>query len=89
METPGGNLSEIMRHINGAYTTYFSFKRNRSDHLMQGRYKAILIEADAYAKELSRYIHQEASKFRKNRRSWPSIGKIKGSDYLLASAFDK
>ena len=24
---------------------------------MQGRYKAILIEADAYAKELSRYIH--------------------------------
>ncbi len=57
METPGGNLSEIMRHINGAYTTYFNFKRNRSGHLMQGRYKAILIEGDAYAKELSRYIH--------------------------------
>ncbi|MFH0812635.1 MAG: transposase [Pseudomonadota bacterium] len=57
METPAGNLSEIMRHINGAYTTYFNFKRKRSGHLLQGRYKAILIEADEYAKELSRYIH--------------------------------
>lgn len=57
METPRGNLSEIMRHINGAYTTYFNFKRERSGHLLQGRYKAILIEADEYAKELSRYIH--------------------------------
>jgi hypothetical protein len=57
METPRGNLSEIMRHINGAYTTYFNFKRDRSGHLLQGRYKAILIEADEYAKELSRYIH--------------------------------
>lgn len=24
METPAGNLSQIMQHINGAYTTYFS-----------------------------------------------------------------
>ena len=29
----------------------------RSGHLFQGRFKAILIEADAYAAELSRYIH--------------------------------
>jgi len=46
-----------MRHINGAYTTYFNVKRSRSGHLFQGRYKAILVDADAYAKELSRYIH--------------------------------
>ncbi|MEA3508577.1 MAG: hypothetical protein U9R40_06640, partial [Synergistota bacterium] len=32
-------------------------KRKRAGHLLQGRYKAILIEADAYAAELSRYIH--------------------------------
>jgi len=57
METPSGNLSQIMRHINGAYTTYFNLKRNRAGHLFQGRYRAILIEADEYAKELSRYIH--------------------------------
>jgi REP element-mobilizing transposase RayT len=57
LETPSGNLSQIMRHINGAYTTYFNIKRKRAGHLLQGRYKAILVEADEYAQELSRYIH--------------------------------
>lgn len=57
LETPAGNLSQIMRHINGAYTTYFNVKRKRAGHLFQGRYKAILVEADSYALELSRYIH--------------------------------
>lgn len=57
LETPLGNLSQIMRHINGAYTTYFNVKRKRAGHLFQGRYKAILVDADEYAKELSSYIH--------------------------------
>ncbi len=30
-----------MRHINGAYTTYFNAIRKRSGHLFQGRYKTI------------------------------------------------
>lgn len=62
METPSGNLPQIMRHINGAYTTYFNRRRNRAGHLFQGRYKAILVEKDAYAKELSRYIHRNPVK---------------------------
>jgi REP element-mobilizing transposase RayT len=57
IETPAGNLSQIMHHVNGAYTTYFNTKQSRAGHLFQGRYKAILIDADEYAKELSRYIH--------------------------------
>ncbi len=57
LETPACNLSQIMQHINGAYTTYFNVKRKRSGHLFQGRFKAILVEADEYATELSRYIH--------------------------------
>jgi len=57
METPDGNLSEIMRHINGAYTNYYNVKRVRSGHLFQGRYRALLVEVDEYAEELSRYIH--------------------------------
>ena len=57
LETPDGNLSEIMRHINGAYTTYYNVKRGRSGHLLQGRYRAVLVEADEYAEELSHYIH--------------------------------
>jgi putative transposase len=57
LQMPSGNLPQIMRHINGAYTTYFNVKRDRSGHLFQGRYKAILVDIDEYAKELSRYIH--------------------------------
>lgn len=57
LQTPLANLSEIMRYINGSYTTYFNIKRKRCGHLFQGRYKAILVEKDAYALELSRYIH--------------------------------
>jgi hypothetical protein len=36
---------------------YFNTKRKRAGHLLQGRYKAILVNANEYAKELSRYIH--------------------------------
>ncbi|MDA8429049.1 MAG: transposase [Geobacteraceae bacterium] len=57
LETPAANLSQIMQQINSAYTTYFNVKRKRAGHLFQGRYKAILVEADEYATELSRYIH--------------------------------
>jgi REP element-mobilizing transposase RayT len=57
LETPSANLSQIMRHINGAYTTYFNIKHKRAGHLFQGRFRAILVDKDAYAKELSRYIH--------------------------------
>ena len=42
LETHSGNLPQIMRHINGAYTTYFNAKRAMSGHLFQGRYRAIL-----------------------------------------------
>lgn len=57
LETPEGNLSQIMHHINTAYTTYFNKRHQRSGHLFQGRYKAILVDKDAYGVELSRYIH--------------------------------
>jgi len=57
LETPRGNLESILHHINTAYTNYFNAKKRRSGHLFQGRYRAILVEKDLYALELSRYIH--------------------------------
>jgi hypothetical protein len=57
IETPLSNLSQILHHINGAYTTYVNVKRGRCGHLFHGRYKAILVEKDAYCQELSGYIH--------------------------------
>ena len=57
METPQANLSQAIKWINVSYAVYFNCKRNRVGHLFQGRYKAILVDADAYLKHLSRYIH--------------------------------
>jgi REP element-mobilizing transposase RayT len=55
--TPEGNLSEFMQHFNLSYTAAFNRKHRRTGHLYQGRYKALLIDADNYLLEVSRYIH--------------------------------
>ena len=57
LETPQANLSAVVHYINGSYTSYFNNKHDRCGHLFQGRYKAILVDKDTYAVELSRYIH--------------------------------
>jgi hypothetical protein len=57
LETPRANLSQVMHHINGSYITYYNVKRRYARHLFQGRYHGIVVEADAYALQLSRYIH--------------------------------
>ena len=57
IETPHPNLSQAIKWINVSYAVYFNRKRRRSGHLFQGRFKAVLIDADEYLKHLSRYIH--------------------------------
>ena len=57
METPEGNMSRVMHFINASYTSHINRKHQRSGHLFQGRYKAILVDKDNYLLELSRYIH--------------------------------
>ena len=57
LETPKANLSDLMRHFNISYTAYFNRRHRRVGHLYQGRFKAIVVEADSYLLELSRYVH--------------------------------
>jgi len=54
VETPEANLSLVMQWINVSYATYFNRKRDRYGHQFQGRFKAILIDADEYLKHSSR-----------------------------------
>jgi REP element-mobilizing transposase RayT len=56
VETPDGNLSKGMRQLNGVYTQASNRRHQRTGHLFQGRYKAILVDADAYLLELTRYV---------------------------------
>jgi hypothetical protein len=58
METPRANLGRIMRHINGIYTQRHNRLQRTDGPLFRGRYKAILVDADAYLLQLTRYIHR-------------------------------
>ncbi len=56
IETPEPNLVVGMRRINGVYTQAFNRRHRRVGHLLQGRYKAIVVDKNAYLQELCRYI---------------------------------
>ncbi|MCX6339408.1 MAG: transposase [Candidatus Aureabacteria bacterium] len=65
LNTPLANLSRFMQRFNTSYTVYFNRRHRRSGHLFQGRYKAILVDADAYLLELSRYLHLNPVRLKK------------------------
>ncbi len=58
LETLHANLGRIMRHINGVYTQRYNWLKKTDGSLFRGRYKAILVDIDAYLLQLSRYIHR-------------------------------
>lgn len=56
IETPDSNLSRGMRQLNGLYTQTFNRLHGRVGHVLQGRFKGILVDKDNYLLELCRYI---------------------------------
>ena len=50
-------LSRIMQNLCFRYTQWMNRRRDRVGHLFQGRYKAVLVDADSYLLELVRHIH--------------------------------
>lgn len=56
VETLDGNLSTVMRDLNGNYSQWFNARHRRVGHLFQGRYKAFVIEKEAYLLIVARYI---------------------------------
>lgn len=78
VETPRGNLSQVMHYINSSYPTYINAKRKRAGHLYQGRYDSVLIEQDRYLLEVSRYLH--LNPFRANMVKHPRF--YEHSSYL-------
>ena len=92
LETPNANLSRIMRHINGVYTQRHNRLKRTDGPLFRGRYKAILVDRDAYVLQLSRYIHRNPVEMKRPLvtkledypwSSYPAyIGKVKCPDWL-------
>jgi REP element-mobilizing transposase RayT len=56
IETPDANLSAAMRQFNSVYTQAFNRRHDRTGHVLQGRFKSIVVDREAYLLELCRYI---------------------------------
>ena len=49
LEAPRGNLSLAMQWLNVSYSVWFNRRHRRIGHLFQGRFKAIVVEAQSWA----------------------------------------
>lgn len=58
LQTRQANLSRLMRHINGTYTQAYNRRHDVVGHLFQGRFKALLVDRDAYLLSLCRYVER-------------------------------
>jgi len=62
LQTPEGNISRCMRHLNGLYTQKFNRRHGFDGQLFRGRYKSILVCNDSHLLQLVRYIHKNPVK---------------------------
>lgn len=78
VKTPRANLDRCMRHLNGVYTQRYNRLKKVDGPLFRGRYKAVVVEADAYGLQLSRYIHRNPIETKK-----PLVSRL--DDYVWSS----
>ena len=81
LRTPQPTLSAGMHDLNSGYASGFNRRWQRRGALFQGRFKAIVVEKDSHALELSRYLHLNPTRAgiveRPEEYAWSSY-----SDYL-------
>ena len=94
LETPEPNLVRGMRRLNGVYTQAFNRRHSRVGHVLQGRYKAILVEKDSHLLELCRYVvlNPVRAQMAQSAADWPwssylaMAGKMPCPDWLASEA---
>ncbi len=57
LHTRQANVSSLMRHINGVYTQTYNRRHHKVGHLFRGRFKAILVDREAYLLEVYRHVN--------------------------------
>lgn len=57
IKTCHANLSIAMKHLNGVYTMRYNRLLKKDGPLFRGRFKSIVVDADEYLLQVSRYIH--------------------------------
>jgi putative transposase len=73
IETPEPNLSQGMQLLNGVYTQSFNRHHRRFGHVLQCRYKAIVVERESHLLELARYVvlNPVRAKMARSAKDWP------------------
>ena len=56
IQTRRPNLSALMQRVNATYAQTFNRRHQRSGHLFEGRFKAILVDRDNYLLKVCRYV---------------------------------
>lgn len=65
-------ITGFMKKLSNSYTKYFNTKYKRIGPLLQGTFKAKLIETDEYLLQLSKYIHRNTFLLKRwERRLYP------------------
>lgn len=90
IETPQPNLVRGMRRLNGVYTQAFNRRHARVGHVLQERYKAVLVDKDSYLLELCRYVvlNPVRAKLVRRPEDWPwssyraMVGKAQAAEWL-------
>jgi len=72
IKTPEANLSRFMRQVDGLYTQQYHKMKRTDGSLFRGRYKAVLIQAEACLLPLSCYIHSKVKASELNSYPWCS-----------------
>jgi putative transposase len=100
IETPSANLARGMQFLNGVYTQKFNRHHKRFGHVLQGRYKAILVEKESHLLELARYIvlNPVRAGLVRSAKDWPwssyraTSGQVEPPEFLttdwILSQFD-
>jgi len=57
VQTPEANLSRFMQRLVTSYALYARYKHKRPGHQFEGRFRAKVIQSEAYLRRVSRYVH--------------------------------
>lgn len=78
-------ITTFMLRLGTSYAKYFNIKYDQVGSLFQDRFKAKLIETDAYLLELSRYIHRNPLVLQPFSTPGVKLGSYRWSSYLFYS----
>ncbi len=69
-ETGDRPLSRTMQTLQFTYGQYYNRRYDKTGHVFQGRYQAILCDREAYLLELVRYLHLNPARIRTPLNPW-------------------